>query len=120
MEEVTPGLFIGGAQEACDLSALQDHRILSVLVVAQECEPQFPHQFQYLHVPIPPFGHSDLPNQLHTAAAFITHALPHGPVLVHCSSGRNRSAAVVAFFLMEQQSMSFKEAYGLIKGCDVC
>lgn len=55
-------------------------------------------------------------SELHDALAFLTEALlSGGVVLVHCTAGRSRSAAVVVAFFIARLGMSYDEALATVK-----
>ena len=55
-------------------------------------------------------------NELHDAIAFLSEALlKRGVILVHCTAGRSRSAAVVVAFFIARLGMTYDEALAAVK-----
>ena len=54
-------------------------------------------------------------NQIHPAVDFINDNIKNGPVIVHCMAGMNRSATVIAGYLMKYKNMTLVQAIDLIK-----
>lgn len=99
MWQIRPNLHLGDRDDARDLPRLRHRNITHVLNSAEEEPCHHPAHLHYLHLkmkdPDPRFEHLITP-----ACDFIDAALrqPTG-VLVHCSAGVSRSAAIVLSYL---------------------
>ena len=56
---------------------------------------------------------TDLLNHADAIVSFISNALHHGSVLVHCQRGASRSATAVIMFLMNKTNMTLKQALSM-------
>eukprot|EP00559_Dactyliosolen_fragilissimus_P007708 CAMPEP_0184858882 /NCGR_PEP_ID=MMETSP0580-20130426/3911_1 /TAXON_ID=1118495 /ORGANISM="Dactyliosolen fragilissimus" /LENGTH=235 /DNA_ID=CAMNT_0027355223 /DNA_START=340 /DNA_END=1047 /DNA_ORIENTATION=+ len=71
--------------------------------------------FTYRRIPVYDAATSDLLSVADSIVAFISGALHHGSVLVHCQRGISRSSTCVIFFLMKKVSMPLDEALSLCR-----
>lgn len=69
----------------------------------------------YKRIPVYDAATSDLLSHADTVVGFISSALHHGSVLVHCKQGISRSATCVIFFLMRKAGMSLEKALALCR-----
>ena len=111
MSEVIGGLFIGDKNDASNYSFLSKCKITHVLSAAKEIPPQFPEDFEYLHLKLKDRPNFDVRPALIAAARFVNDALKKGGrVLVHCKSGVSRSCTCVIAFLIIYRKFSLKDA----------
>ena len=101
--EIIAGLFVGDLQDAQKF----DGTIISVLPDVPEGEPPQAIQMPFLAEGVV---------TLDRTAVLIDEELALGHrVLVHCEEGCERAPLVVAWFLKTKRSMTFDEAYALLK-----
>ena len=114
--EIIPNLYISSATPSQELHTLQQNGIRKIVNLTAVHPCLFPDHIKYLHLPIQDMPGEDLLLILGTACDFIQRALDcsHG-VLVHCSAGVSRSAAVCIAYLMKHSRLSLAEAYTRVK-----
>ena len=118
--EGQPYLFVGSAGPAYNLTALKEMNITHIISVTSRVQPQFPDEFEYLHIP----GIRDEPEDpkqslivhFNKTTAFIDKARNSGGrCYVHCWGGRSRSVTVVAAYLIQREEMTREGALKLIR-----
>jgi hypothetical protein len=96
--QVLPNLHLGDREDSRDRKALAHHGITHVVNCAAELPCAFPDDFHYLALslrdPDPNFRRA-----ADRAMGFIDRGRASGAVLVHCTAGVSRSAAVVLNYL---------------------
>ena len=120
------GLYIGGKAEAKDLAALRSLQITTIvnLTPSREEDPQggvpnyheaSERRIRYLRVPLyDNAGQTFLPI-LDRVLAEIVRGLHYGGVLVHCSKGVSRSAAIIAAYLMRTHGLGVDAAVAFLR-----
>jgi len=119
-EENGNKLWLGNAEDAEDPEKLKRAGITHILNCADDVEPPgylFAREFSYLLLEIEdsPLGACKLKMNLSRGIKFIDKGLLEGNVLVHCHSGRSRSASFVIAFLMTHRGSSYTDALELLK-----
>lgn len=105
--EVVPNLYISGFFE-------WPHDFKGLLVCVLEERPM-DEPNSAMWIPILDKDGWAMLGQLDTVADIIRTHIDHGPVVIHCNGGVDRSPLVVAWYLFRQRNMSLNEAYALIK-----
>lgn len=72
-------------------------------------------RFTYKRIPVYDSATSDLLSHAPTIVSFISTALCHGSVLVHCQKGVSRSTTAVLFYLMGRTRLTLREGIDLCK-----
>ncbi|TPX68330.1 hypothetical protein SpCBS45565_g03202 [Spizellomyces sp. 'palustris'] len=131
---ILPGLYLGSHYTSQSQSTLAHLGIQAVLNVAEELAPQIlppstpsttvtiyppspstPTESTYLHLPLSHIPDTLAPH-IPTAIKFINQAITQGhPVLVHCSQGVSRSAAIVIAYVMWERGWNVRDAYVWVK-----
>ncbi|KAJ3799247.1 hypothetical protein GGU11DRAFT_679855 [Lentinula aff. detonsa] len=115
MDEVIPGLWIGGLPSAMDTENLKANKIYSVLS-AMRGKISIHETFVKHQIFLDDSEEEDILIHLLPAIAFIQSELNKGRgILVHCQAGVSRSATIVAAYLMHNRQMSVEEALDLVR-----
>jgi len=115
--EVIPGLFVGSMHSAFNEKELQKAGVTHI-VNAAGLPATFQNLFSYMTIDLRDKEYASVLSCLPLSNAFIDASLKQHrdhKVLVHCSFGRSRSAALVIGYLMLRKDFSFKEAHDLLR-----
>ena len=109
--EGQPYLFVGSAGPAYNLSALNEMNITHIISVTSGVRPQFPDEFEYLHIQglrdEPKDPRQSLAVHFNQTTAFIDAARSSGGrCFVHCWEGRSRSVTVITAYLIQREEMT--------------
>ena len=118
MSEILPGLFLGNAIDAENITLLQENRIKSIINISQAipCYHQAELQFDYLHLPCNDSSQENILQYFPNALESIQMSLSlKQNVLVHCQAGVSRSPSFVIGYLMKYHSKTFDQAYSLVR-----
>lgn len=100
ISEILPGLLAGGYLGARDIAGLRRSGVTHLLSLREE-GPDGVAGFEHLHLPMLDSGDSVLSEVAANAARFIDASRgAGGTVLVYCDMGVNRTAAVIAGYLI--------------------
>lgn len=118
-DEILPGLWLGNFQASRDAVFLQAHGIETVFNCTKDL-PFHPSIKNRYRVPVDDnLKEEEIRNMELWSYEAIYKLLKEykkgKPVLVHCAAGMQRSAAVVAMFLMVTQGMNWEQAHRHIK-----
>jgi dual specificity phosphatase 12 len=118
MIEILPGLYLGNVQDSMDIATLQIKRIYGII----NCTKDLPFHPEFkgptMRIPVNDDGQSDagLLEHLPSAIQAIDSSLMNGsPILVHCFAGIQRSAAVIAAYVMYKHKLDAPTAVHYIK-----
>ncbi|CAN0323080.1 unnamed protein product [Ectocarpus sp. 12 AP-2014] len=118
--EVLPKVFLGSMEAAKDKESLKAHGVTHVLTVNGK-EPSFKDDFEYRVIK---FGGDDGPLTPHLSESlsFVDDGVAAGGVLIHCTHGTGRSAAMAIAAAMRENGKGtpagvgdFAEAFRLVK-----
>lgn len=119
--EILPNLFLGNITAAKDLKLIKRHNIQVIINCSNDIENYFltNKNIKYYRCPLDDslldYDINLMKQFLPTFINIIDESLKNNkPVLVHCYAGRQRSAALIAGYLMYKKKMSIDEAYNYI------
>jgi len=109
-------VYLGDIESATHwptLSSLQIKRILTVDIRPLD---KYEKDIDYLFIKANDFPNEDLLSYFEECYQFISDGLEKGhKVLVHCMAGVSRSATIVISYLMIKNSITFEQAFDLVK-----
>ncbi|KAJ7590886.1 phosphatases II [Mycena floridula] len=111
-------LYLGNVLAARSSRHLSERRISHIISVCSDpIASELPGSgIRHLRIDIEDVDYADLLIHLPSAVQFIDQALRSGGnVLVHCGSGRSRSAAVVAAYVMWARRMNSTQAIDFVR-----
>jgi dual specificity MAP kinase phosphatase len=115
-KQIVRGLWIGSERDAADLNFLKKHKI-RLIVNATDAVPVYSN-IKTMRVPVEDASSSAnrMAKYVPMTTVAINDVLRHGQnVLVHCRAGMNRSATVVAAYLMFSKGLAADRAMAFIK-----
>ena len=121
--EIMPNLWIGNFQTALDADFLKKNNIKLIINVTVDTPMNQP-DIDYVHVPIPAEKEDiceDYPKLFNLLADRINEFLNQNEgVLVHCKKGHNRSACIVAAYLIKHANTEYLDAMIYINSLRNC
>lgn len=115
--EIVPGLWVGSVKDGNDADFVRRHDI-RLVINATGNEPSTLNGVQTYRVPVDdsPEDADKLAKYIPIAALLINDQMRYGKsVLVHCYAGRNRSATIVAAYLMLSRGLTATKAVAFVK-----
>ncbi len=119
--EILPNLFLGNIDSAQDSKFIKKQNIQVIINCSNNIEHYFLYNtnIKYYRCPIDDslldYDINLMKDYLPKFVNIIEEALNNNkPVLVHCYAGRQRSAVVIAAYLMYKKGLSIEEAYKYI------
>jgi protein-tyrosine phosphatase len=114
----TGALYLGSMAAVHDLDLLREHGITHLVQVLEV--PWIPQAdddgFTYHRIDIEDRSSAALKPHLDAACNYIRASLARGDnVLVHCQQGVSRSASIVIAYLIRDRSMTYDDAFDLVK-----
>jgi protein tyrosine/serine phosphatase len=118
-DEILPGLWLGNAKASQDLKFLKEKNIKTIFNCTKDI-PFAPIQANKYRIPVDDnLQSAELRNlelwSFEIVAKLAKERRQGHAVLVHCAAGMQRSAAVVAMYLIATQQMSKEEAIKFIR-----
>jgi dual specificity MAP kinase phosphatase len=116
-KQIIKNLWIGSEKDAADMAFMKKHNI-RFIVNATDSVPVYAKDIKSLRIPVgdDPYYSEKMGKYIPIAVIAIHDVLSHGHgVLVHCRAGMNRSATVVAGYLMFKKGMTAQKAMAFIK-----
>ncbi|PRQ36849.1 putative phosphoric monoester hydrolase [Rosa chinensis] len=114
--QIEEGLFLGSLGAANNKETLENLNVTHILTVADSLPPKYPNDFVYRVLNVEDRRTTDLQQHFDECFNYIEEAKTSGGgVLVHCFSGKSRSATIVLSYLMKKHRMSLSEALEHVK-----
>lgn len=114
--EIEPFLIIGSKRDATDWEVLSGLAVTHIINATPDCPCLFQHDVAYLRLAIRDCWNQNLPEHFDSAFAFIEDAKRSGGrVMIHCTAGISRSAAIAIAYIMSTKQMTLSEAYSYVK-----
>ena len=117
INQIIQGLYISSYDVALDKNTIDELNIKTI--VNCTCKDEKLDNITYLRIPIndPPLQEDIVYVNTHyqNIVQYIDNKLMMGNVLVHCQAGSQRSATIVAIYLMMKYNMTASNAISLIK-----
>ncbi|XP_028831219.1 dual specificity protein phosphatase 14 [Denticeps clupeoides] len=119
MSQVTPSLFLGGAESALNHRLLVRHGVTLIInaTLLHSC-PAYP-GVECVRVPVSDLPHSRLDEHFDKVATRI-HNNRTGSTLVHCAMGMSRSPALVMAYLMRHRGATLRQAHHRVQESRPC
>jgi len=96
--------------------SLKDVGITHVLSCAAIIPPQFPEDFEYLHLSLEDTAAQNIDDMFDRGIPFIVHALKNGgKVFVHCFAGKSRATTMCCAYLIHSMRIPFSKALEMVK-----
>ncbi|KAF7356106.1 Phosphatases II [Mycena venus] len=116
--EAMCALYVGSMAAVHDVELLREHDITHLVQVLEV--PWIPQAdddgFTYHRIDIEDRSSAALQPHLEAACNYIRASLARGDnVLVHCQQGVSRSASIVIAYLIRDRSMTYDDAFDLVK-----
>ncbi|KAM9321750.1 dual specificity protein phosphatase 18 isoform 2-T3 [Pholidichthys leucotaenia] len=114
LSQVTPTLFLGGADAPLNTALLSRKGITLIInaTLSHAC-PAHP-GVQWVRVPVPDLPTTRLSDHFDCVADRI-HGNRTGGTLVHCAAGMSRSPALVMAYLMRHRGVTLREAHQWVR-----
>lgn len=114
--EIEPFLVIGSKRDAANWEVLSGLAVTHVINATPDCPCHFPHDLSYLRLAVRDCWNQNLPAHFESAFAFIEEAKRGGgKVMIHCTAGISRSAAIAIAYIMSAKRMALSDAYSYVK-----
>lgn len=119
IDEIIPGLLLGNAAAAQNISLMQARGITHIVTaaVSDGFGALYPEHFQYSEVLLEDDRSAPIVPHLHKTSDFIEAALTaHGTLFVHCKVGTSRSVSIVLHYLIAKRNVSLLAAIRHVMG----
>ncbi len=118
-DEILPNLYIGNIDGAKNLSFLKDKKIKVIINCTKKIPNYYETQFEYYRIPV---DDSLLEEDIDLMKGYLSEYVSiidkslnsNKPVFVHCYAGRQRSACLIAAYLIFKYKFSINKAYKFI------
>ncbi|EGG14454.1 putative protein kinase [Cavenderia fasciculata] len=116
--KITSFMYISSYQPSMNRNLLKNNYHITHIINCTGSPNAFPDHFEYLHLQLHDDESQDILHSLTSAFDFIRDAIVHqGRVLIVSDKGISRSAALAIGYFMDSRSISYFEAFILIRDC---
>ena len=112
-------VWISGSHFAKDLKELEKNKI-NAICTAAEIDFKYPEGFKHRVLHIEDTYDQDISFAFVPAFDFIERNRKEGNVLVHCTSGISRSAALLIAYMMQKYSINFDQSLERVRNMRPC
>ena len=113
---IVDGLFMGSIHCSFNEQGIKEAGVTHIINTSGT-PATYPQSFTYLCITIRDKDYANLLSCIPACNIFIESGLESGGnVLVHCTGGRSRSAAIITAYLMSSLQYTFDHAFSLVKG----
>lgn len=114
--EIINGIYLGSIDSAFDFDEMKKRNITHIISAIAGFIPGNTTNFTFLIVNALDSENTNLSGCFETTNKFIDNVLAnHGNVLIHCMSGRSRSASILAAYLMNRKGLDATNSVALIR-----
>jgi len=114
--EIRSGLYIGSIGGAKSKESLKDSGITHIVSCAAIIPPQFPEDFEYLHLSLEDKAAQNIVDMFDRGIPFIRNALEKGgKVFVHCFAGKSRATTMCCAYLIHTMRIPFSKALEMVQ-----
>jgi len=117
--KITPSIFLGNDQDACDSAILNREKITHVLSLVGRNHPSTNAaiKIKRMCVPMNDAGNTEVTKLLNNGVlAFMEESqMKKNKLLVHCHIGQNRSPTILLAFLMKHHKLTLFRAWRMVK-----
>ncbi len=111
ISKITDDIYVSDAANALDYTSIKKLGIKQILIVGKELPRHGDMYFKVLHIKINDLPSENIKKYFNSSFNFIK----KNKTLIHCAMGISRSVSITIAYLMRSQSMTFNEAFALVK-----
>ncbi|CAF0948968.1 unnamed protein product [Didymodactylos carnosus] len=118
---VAPSLYISNKFGCYNENKLIKYNITHILIAGSLLTKRFPSRYRYHQLNLRDIPSENIGQYFAECVDFIEQAIESkGTVVVHCSAGMSRSAAIVVAYMMHAKKLTFDQAYSKLKEVRPC
>lgn len=116
MDEILPGLFLGAIEDSQLIDSLRKNDIKYILSIHDFAEPGDINEITYKCIKIDDSQNADISQYFQECIEFIHNARINSQnILVHCFSGKSRSATICIAYIMFNIRLNFLDAFNCVR-----
>lgn len=108
--EIIDGLWLGSICSCSNSDQLKYYGISTIITVAIGITPLYPHDFEYMYIPLLDTNENILPIFEQYLPLIHARLLQNQKILIHCIVGASRSASIVIAYLMKYHNFDLSTA----------
>ena len=113
---IVDNLWLGSLASSCNLEALQERKIETIVSVILGATAMYPYDLNYERAKLRDVEDEDIITDIERLLPIIHEKLLQGEgLLLHCMEGRSRSATIAAAYLIKYHNMGAEEALRFLK-----
>jgi len=113
-DRVLHSLFLGSQEAALNRNGLLARQITHVLTVGKDLKQPFRQDITYKLVEAWDDPNEELYQHFEHCIDFIDAGRAAGCVLIHCAAGISRSATITIAYVMKEEGLNLRDAFGLV------